>query len=166
MALERSQGLRPFSAKRLAQFEALGIRPASTLDKPSKDRTDRPRATDTGPDKAVADAVLSRDEWHCASCGDELYGRRGIEYSLHHRKRRSQGGDNRPSNLVALCGHGTSGCHGAVHSEIARARLVGLLLRSDEDPEELAVEHAIHGRVRLTDDAKTVPAPEEEASDV
>jgi hypothetical protein len=56
------------------------------------------------------------------------------------------------SNLVSLCGHGCSQCHGLAHSEVAQARLSGLLLRSTENPEEIAVEHSQRGRIFLLDD--------------
>lgn len=152
MTLKRNTGLNPMSAKRAAKFQKAGFMPRSTLDKPDKPKTapkaKRPASTD--PDKETVDAVLARDGGKCMSCGDPLCGRRGIEYSLHHRKRRSQGGDNRKSNLVSLCGHGTSGCHGFVHSEIARARQAGFLLRSTENPAEVPVEH--YAGTRLLDD--------------
>lgn len=104
------------------------------------------------PDDETVQLVLRRDDWKCAGCGDPIVGRRGIEYSIHHRKRRSQGVDNGAANLVTLCGHGTSGCHGHAHSEIAAARLSGMLLRSTENPAEMPMEHAIHGHVLLLDD--------------
>lgn len=56
---------------------------------------------DTGPDDATRKLVLERDWYRCVCCGKSITGRR---YSLQHRKRRSQGGDNSPSNLVLLCG--------------------------------------------------------------
>jgi hypothetical protein len=43
----------------------------------------------------------------CCICGDVLF-------SVHHVLKRSQGGDDVRANLVALCGSGTTGCHGLV----------------------------------------------------
>lgn len=148
--------IRKISADRLEQFG--GRMPHNSLQKPGTPRnaSKAKRWTDTGPDDATVDAVLIRADGKCESCGDPLYGRRGIEYSIHHRKRRSQGGDNRLSNLAALCGHGTSGCHGACHSEIERARQAGLLLRSTERSEEVPMEHA-KGTVLLDNDGNAVP---------
>lgn len=34
----------------------------------------------------------------------------------HHVVPKSQGGDDVPENLVWLCGHGTSGCHGVIET--------------------------------------------------
>lgn len=151
--LKPKKPLAPMSAKKLAEFAKHGVKPASTLDKPGakKAAVKVKRSRSTDPDPATVDAVLGRDDWRCLGCGDPLCGRRGIEYSVHHRKRRSQGGDNRKSNLVSLCGHGTSGCHGNVHSEIARARQAGFLLRSTENPAEVPLEHAVHGTILLDD---------------
>jgi hypothetical protein len=157
MTLRRTE-IAKISSKRLAQFN--GHTPRSSLDKPGQPRTQaKPkRPADTGPDEATVKAVLKRADGRCESCGDELHGRRGIEYSIHHRKRRSQGGDNRLSNLVALCGHGTSGCHGACHSEIAQARLAGFLILSTEDSAEIPVDLA-RGSSLLTNDGEAVAIP-------
>lgn len=145
MTLERKTALAPISPKRLEAFG--GRPPRSTLDKPGGPRgvSARRGPSPTDPDQATVDAVLARAEGKCESCGDELVGRRGIEYSIHHRKLRSQGGDNRLSNLVALCGHGTSGCHGFAHSEVAKARVAGLLVRSTEDPAQVPWDHSWRG---------------------
>lgn len=150
--MNRGKGLAPMSVKRLAEFEAQGIRPTSTFKpKPPKKATaKRPKSSD--PDKAAVEAVLARDGGKCAGCGDWLRGQRGVDYSVHHRKLRSQGGDNRLSNLVSLCGHGTSGCHGLAHSEVAAARVSGFLMLSTENPAEVRVEHSQYGPVYLLDD--------------
>lgn len=42
----------------------------------------------------------------------------------HHRKARSAGRNDCPSNLLALCGY----CHGEIHSHPAAARAQGLIL--------------------------------------
>lgn len=55
----------------------------------------------------------------CVICG-------GIDISVHHILPRSQGGDDVWENLVALCGSGTHGCHGAVeHGSDAVCRALG-----------------------------------------
>lgn len=173
MALERKAGLAPISAKRLEAFG--GRAPRSTLDKPGA----RPSAwparrapSPTDPDEATVKAVLKRADGRCESCGDELVGRRGFEFSVHHRKLRSQGGDNRLSNLVALCGHGTSGCHGYAHSEVAKSRVAGFLVRRRENPAAKPVDHSWLGHVLLLDDgtwqqveAEFIPAAEVEGGE-
>lgn len=52
-------------------------------------------------------AVLSQPS--CAICGQEAA-------TAHHILKRSQGGDDSLSNLVALCGSGTTGCHGKIEN--------------------------------------------------
>lgn len=161
MTLRRTEISR-MSAKQRAKRAADGEKhPVSTLKcgrKPLK-----AKASPTNPDAALVDAVLEREGWCCGNCGGELHGRRGIEYSIHHRKRRSQGGDNRPSNLVALCGHGTSGCHGDVHRLVAAATKAGLLVPRDVDPEAVPLDHFLHGHGHLLNDGsfrRAVPSLE------
>lgn len=47
--------------------------------------------------------------------------------SLHHVVRKSQGGDDWPDNMLAVCGTGTTGCHGLLEARdraaLAKARL-------------------------------------------
>jgi hypothetical protein len=78
-------------------------------------RTARKRrpARDTGPSPAVRALVLARDGRACVCCGRSIVGQ---PYSLQHRKRRSQGGDSSPSNLVTVLGTGTTGCHERIDS--------------------------------------------------
>lgn len=45
----------------------------------------------------------------CVLCGS-------VDFSIHHVLKRSQGGDDVRENLVALCGHGTAGCHGRIEA--------------------------------------------------
>lgn len=63
------------------------------------------------------------------------------------------GGDPRPdtdlpANLVALCGSGTTGCHGWVESHRDAARALGLLVRADRMPCRVALV-TWYGRVLL-----------------
>ncbi len=162
MTLRRTTKLRPFSDKRLRELAAAGVtNPTSTFTpkKPKMATAKRPK--DTDPDKATVAAVMERDGGRCVGCGDPVCGQRGFHYSVHHRKLRSQGGDNRLSNLILLCGHGTSGCHGLAHSEVAAARLSGFLMLSTENPAEVRLDHSQHGPVHLLDDGSVVPIPAE-----
>ena len=70
---------------------------------------------DTGPDRKTRALVLARDGHACVCCGRSIIGQ---VYSLQHRKRRSQGGGNSPSNLVTVLGDGTTGCHARIDSRI------------------------------------------------
>lgn len=99
----------------------------------------------TGPSTDVVVAVLERASYACEICGvDLLYGERGVDYSIHHRLARKMGGtrwdgSNLPSNLLVVCGHGTSGCHGEIESRRSSAVARGWLVLSHEDPEHVAV---------------------------
>jgi len=146
MTLRRTQ-LSQISAKRLDAFG--GRMPMSSLDKPGQPKKPiAKRWTDTGPDEATVKAVLKRDEWKCACCGDPLYGDRGSGWCIAHRKLRAQGVDNSPANLYASC----LDCERETHRGPERARQAGYMLKSTEIPAEMPMEHAIHGHVLLLDD--------------
>ncbi len=159
----RGSGLKPMSDKQRALRAAQGDKhPTSTFSARKPMAAKRPEVD--GPDEATVALVLERDRGRCVGCGDELYGRRGVHFSVHHRKLRSQGGKHDASNLVALCGHGTSGCHGSAHAEVAASRLSGLLVQSTEDPSRVVVEHSQLGRVFLLDDGSAVTESIQEAT--
>lgn len=57
---------------------------------------------------------------------------------------KGMGGDKRPetqlpSNLLLLCGSGTTGCHGQVHGNPGWAFDMGLLVRQNAIPAEVPV---------------------------
>lgn len=82
--------------------------------------------------------------------------------SIHHRKPRRMGGTtdiriNQTSNLMAICGSGTTGCHGWLEHNRQVAYKKGWLVRANENAAEIEVE--VHQgneitRVYLTDDAQ------------
>ena len=95
----------------------------------------RPR--DTGPSPAVRKLVLERDGYACVCCGRSVIGQ---PYSLQHRKRRSQGGDNSASNLVTVLGTGTTACHERIDSRRDPAdEAKGYTCRSWQEPAEIPV---------------------------
>lgn len=51
--------------------------------------------------------VVKRQHYKCAKCKKELPAR----YHIHHKKRVSDGGSNKPSNLIAICAN----CHSNIH---------------------------------------------------
>lgn len=65
------------------------------------------------------DTVRTRDE-ACLRCGNTTT-------TIHHRQRRREGGHG-VENLIALCGSGTTGCHGWAHANPAAARALGYIL--------------------------------------
>ncbi|MDO8308580.1 MAG: HNH endonuclease [Actinomycetota bacterium] len=87
---------------------------------------------------AVREIVLTRAGWHCEHCYAALDGPWG--YSVQHRDARGMGGSRQawlgePPNLLALCGSGTTECHGRVEHHPAWAYQRGLALRTGDDPE-------------------------------
>lgn len=123
---------------------------------------------DTGPDFGTRLRVYERDSWCCARCGQQVRGERGVAYSLQHRKKRSAGVDNRPSNLVLLCGSGTTGCHGWVESHPTLAAVEGgWALSGYVDPATVPV--LVRGQygerwLYLTDDFQYADHPPVEAT--
>jgi hypothetical protein len=116
----------------------------------------RPR--DTGPDRTTRQLIKERADWHCEVCGIQVYNRRS---SIHHRRGRGDGGSskpeiNQPSNLMLLCGTGTTGCHGKVtrNENRVKALTAGWVveLNTRQDPADVPVTHARYGRVFLLDD--------------
>lgn len=152
--MQRHTRIKPMSDKRRAELAEAGIRwPNTTLIVLPGAAASR---ASSDPDWATVAACLKRDGCACIRCLAPLVGRRGFDWSIHHRVRRSQGGDNRLSNLVSLCGSGTTGCHGRrVHAAPAAARAVGLLLRRGDDPAAARLLYAGTWR-RLTDDGRVI----------
>ena len=142
----------PISAKRRAKLAAAGVvHPVSTFG-PPKNKAPKlaaGRKAGTGPDRATVDVVLGRDGHSCVVCGAGLSGLRGVDWSVHHRLRRSQGLDNRPANLVSVCGHGTAGCHSNIHAGPAAARRAGWLIKGVQEPVSIPMAHALLGWVLL-----------------
>lgn len=115
-------------------------------------------------EKATRIAVQYRsggDEFtgYCERCGQ-----RGT--TIHHRKKRSQGGVWSPENCVALCGHGTTGCHGWVEAHPAEAWVEGWHVRPWENERTRQVLTFNAGWVLLDESYAEVlhePTPDEVA---
>ena len=83
---------------------------------------------------SIRPEVLARANYVCELCYGPL-----TQMSLHHRRPRQMGGTKAPwihdhENLLALCGSGTTGCHGYVESRRADAYEFGWLVRSGMTP--------------------------------
>lgn len=107
----------------------------------------------TGPDCEVRELVFQRDMWRCIICGREVG---AMPASIHHRKPRGMGGTkdpsvNKPSNLIVLCGTGTTGCHGRVEGDRAHAREEGWLISQWADPVEVPIRYSDGNMYYLTD---------------
>jgi hypothetical protein len=95
----------------------------------------------------VRDLIVEREDQCCFRCLGWAEGG-----SIHHRKLRSRGGRNDPSNLMLLCGSGTTGCHGWVHSNVLAATALGYMVESWEEPRYKRTWSQFMGRdVYLTD---------------
>jgi hypothetical protein len=68
--------------------------------------------------------VWERDQGQCARCGVNLQSR---GWSVHHRRLGNRA-DNRPSNLIMLCGSGVTYCHGWVHHNRTAAAEAGYIV--------------------------------------
>jgi hypothetical protein len=79
-------------------------------------------------------AIAERCQGRCEGCGGHWHGQ------ACHRLRKSQGGLWEPVNLLALCGSGTTGCHGLIgHRGAFVAQGLGWEVEPGQDPEGHAV---------------------------
>lgn len=104
----------------------------------------------TGPTAAQRQLVVARAQGLCERCGETFLG----GYSIHHRQPRGMGGSalaaaNDPTNLVLLCGSGTTGCHGWIETHRADAYATGWLVRRPGRPAAVPITHHTHGVVLL-----------------
>jgi hypothetical protein len=79
---------------------------------------------------SIRPEILARANYVCELCYGPLN-----QMSLHHRKPRQMGGTkvawiHDHENLLALCGSGTTGCHGHVESRRRAAYDYGWLVRT------------------------------------
>ena len=112
--------------------------------------------------KALLKALDARDgrvcAWHGVSCGvDTLV--------PQHRANRGHGGRkslHRLSNLVWIC----SALNSEIESDAVTAvlaRRTGIKISSHAEPSAEPIDHAVHGRVFLSDDGTVTPCMEEVA---
>lgn len=83
--------------------------------------------------------------------------------NAHHRKNKSQGGLDVLSNLMLLCGSGTTGCHGWVTVNPHKSRHNGWTVLRHQEPEQIPVRRR-GVRVMFADDGFFIEIPELEAS--
>jgi 5-methylcytosine-specific restriction protein A len=119
----------------------------------------------TSPSLSVLTLVYERDFGRCAKCGLLVGGRRGFDFSVHHRRPRGAGGSknlgwvNLSGNLILLHGSGVieSGklsCHGEIESNRTDSYHDGFLVSMNGIRKscEVPILHAVHGPCLLTDD--------------
>lgn len=115
---------------------------------------------------AAEKIARKRDGRHCRRCGIAITG----FGSLHHRLPRGMGGSKSPtgkaradraSNLVLLCGSGTTGCHGWVERHRRQAYETGWLVHRDDDPQKTILTDIWGRRFQLTDQGHLLALIEE-----
>ena len=104
--------------------------------KPKRKRRTTAKKVIKTPVKELRLLVMSRSAFHCERCGKRLG--EGEHVSVHHRTPRGMGGShderlNLMSNLMALCGSGTTGCHGWIEHNREEARQNGWLVSRGTD---------------------------------
>lgn len=101
-------------------------------------------------------AIYQREDQACGWCGKWAQGG-----SIQHRVARGMGGTRRKVTLadgVLLCGSGTTGCHGLVESEPAKAETYGYRLRQGCEAHRMPIFIHLMGWVYLTVDGGYAPA--------
>lgn len=95
----------------------------------------------TGPSGDVVEVCLERAGYSCEACGSAIGDRRGVDWSVQHRRPRKMGGTrwpgcNLPSNLLIFCGSATTpgSCHEFAETKRAAATAAGWLVPSGVDP--------------------------------
>lgn len=147
-------------AKPLERKSALTASPLarSSLHANQANQRHQPKAQrrNTGPSGKVVAQIAQRDEWSCFRCGGSCHGRRGVDWSVQHRRARGMGGTrrpdaNEPQNLILLCGSATSpgGCHLRVEQRHASDASAGWGIKQSENPLQVPVLHWQYGLVFL-----------------
>lgn len=90
--------------------------------------------------------VKARDQGRCARCGVMCEGH------WHHRRSRSvkDTKTHSPANGVYVC----TFCHAWIHANPFEARGSGFIVSRYSDPLEEPIEHALYGKVLLTDSGR------------
>jgi hypothetical protein len=104
------------------------------------------------PSNETVDVVMDRDQGCCVVCGKVLFGYRGREWSIHHRRAKGMGGTrrpdtNEPQNLISVCGGGNnSGCHGTIHRHPKDAVVMGWTIPKESTVDLETVHLALFAR--------------------
>lgn len=101
-------------------------------------------------DAALRAEVAARAGHACECCGEAL----GRSWEAHHRKLRSQGGQDSICNLVALCMQ----CHTRIHNRRVWSEEHGFIVESHQDPAKRPVKLRCERWVRLRVDGSYAPA--------
>ncbi len=112
--------------------------------------------------------VWARAGGSCERCGRTI-ALTHRDYSFHHRRPRGMGGSRTagthlPSNLLLLCGSGTTGCHGEVESKRVESFFEGWLVHQGDDPGAEPVLLHDGRRVLLSPSGSYTDLPEGESA--
>lgn len=107
----------------------------------------------SSPTESTRRTVIERAMQHCELCNRPISG----PASVHHRRPRRMGGTRRsdtnsPSNLLLLCGSGTTGCHGWVESHRRESLDSGVLLYDRDQPPDHPYQDRLGRWWTLTDE--------------
>jgi hypothetical protein len=102
--------------------------------------------------------VFARAGGRCERCA-------GIGASYHHRKKKGQGGEWSPDNIVYLCGSGTTGCHGWIEHNPDKAETEGFHVRPWDDPEDVPIKYRRTEWIQLLPDGEVTESRPVERSD-
>lgn len=83
----------------------------------------------------ITPALLSRSGGRCEVRINMVC--RGRAWTRHHRLPRGQGGSNDLSNLLHVCGDGTTGCHGYIEHNRTASYEAGWLVHMGMDPAQV-----------------------------
>lgn len=87
--------------------------------------------------------LTRRSDGRCEICG------RHPATNAQHRKNRSQGGTWDLSNLLHVCGSGTTGCHGKIHARPEASYANGWSVRQAFTPSAVPAWIAGHNLIRI-----------------
>ena len=135
--------------------------PNNGIEKTPKPRK-RAAKRSLGVSKATRVLVLNRARYRCERCGVSLS--ESYHYSLHHRTPRGMGGSrdirlNLASNLVAICGSGTTDCHGWIESNRSVSEDDGWLVSRYQEVAEVPLQIWGVGWRYLTDEGTYSSTP-------
>ena len=110
--------------------------------------------------QAQRDACFERAKGHCEVCGCRLPEK---GWNLHHRTNRGAGGTKRQvtcADGLAVCGSGTTGCHGYISGHFVWSEDRGYVVRRNSIATPLTEPVFVRGEwVMFNADGSTSPAP-------
>jgi hypothetical protein len=134
--------------------------PMPRAGKPLKRGPVKPRrqVSVTPEERRARKLVKARGEFDNVRVCELCFANRATNYQ--HRKNKAQCSTAEmwtPVNGLDVCGSGTTGCHGWIHSNPTKARELGWMVGREEDPAEVPVLLCQYGWVLLDSDGGWEP---------